>query len=159
MLPCASWRSPHRRAQTSCVRFLCATMHRSVAHVQSARTATVPLCVGERKFTSLPQNSLFYLSTRASSYAPLTTYSRWLSSLTDPFGSTMCTPSSYGMVNRCHGKAPFVYLHGRLFTCTRSSSIAPNVNSTCRLLCRCCSRREYFPLSTYRHGNDELFLK
>lgn len=88
----------HRCVQTSCVRFLCAAMHRSVAHVQSAPTATVPLCVGERKFTSLPQNSLFYLSTRASSYAPLTTYSRWLSSLTDPFGSTMRTPSSYGTV-------------------------------------------------------------
>ena len=53
MLPCASWRSPHRRAQTSCVRFLCAAMHRSVAHEQSAQTATVPLYGGERKFTSL----------------------------------------------------------------------------------------------------------
>lgn len=139
---------PHRRAQTSCVRFFCAAAYRKRSAQPVRTNCDCSACGGERKFTFLPRNRLFYLSTRASSCAPLTTYARWLSSLTDPFGSTYVPLPPTARLNRCHGKMPFVYLHGRLFDCTRSSSIAPNVNSTCRLHCRCCSRREIF-LSIY----------
>ena len=150
--------TPHRRAQTSCVRFFVLLRIENTVHIQSAQTATVPLVAvrgsshsfhGTVCFICLPAPVPVLLWPRIHGGFPR------LPSLS----GVQCVPlPPTARWNRCHGKVPFVYLHGRLFTFTRSSSIAPNVNSTCRLLCRCCSKREYFPLSIYRHGNDGLFL-
>ncbi len=122
---------PHRCAQTSCVRFFVQPRIESVAHVQSAPTATVPLCVGERKFTSFHGTVCLPVCPRQF-LCSLTTFSRWLSSLADPFGSTMCTPSSYGTVEPLSWQGALrvsarqvIHLHPEFIDCSECEQHLP----------------------------------
>jgi len=145
MLLCASWKNPPQALTNLLCAVFCAAMHNS----RSSRTVRTncdrSACVGERKFASVHGTVCF---TCLPAPVPMLfdhvfTMAFLACRFFREYNVVPLPPTA--RLNRCHGKVPFVYLHGRLFDCTRSSSIAPNVNSTCRLHCRCCSRREIFP--------------
>ena len=131
MLPCASWRSPHRRAQTSCVRFLCAATHRSVAHVQSAQTATVPLVSARGSSLTSTEQSVLPVSPRqflcSFDHVFTVAFLAYRS-----FREHICAPSSYGTVEPLSWQGALrvsarqvIHLHPEFIDCSECEQHLP----------------------------------
>jgi len=128
-------KSPQARTNLLCAVF-CAAMHNS----RSSRTVRAncdrsALCWREEVHVPSTEQSVFPVSPRQF-LCSLTTYSRWLSSLANPFGSTMCTPSSYGTVKPLSWQGALrvsarqvIHLHPEFIDCSGWEDI-------CRLRCR-----------------------